>query len=363
MGVIRLLLAFAVFTHHAAVMDGELLPGVVSVRLFFMVSGFYMALILDERYGRDGLWLFYSNRALRLFPAYLAVAAASLAMVLLFDAHAFMSRDDLFAAWAEAPAVLVALALSNLAVTGQDILFLLDFGEGFGPVLSPCADCPVLGFSMALVPQAWSVALELWFYLSAPLLVRLRARTLLALGAASLVLHAALSAGGVDGANAAHHLFPAQLHLFLAGVLSHRLYRRFRGLPQSLGLCASAVLCAAIVGYRHLGDPWRFPLLALLLAGAMPLVFGAMRHRRWDRFLGDLSYPFYLVQFLVIALADRLTPELGGPGLTALALAGAVVLYLAVDRPVSRLRRRRLRAAPPVPRTAAPERPVPLPAA
>ncbi|WP_461210179.1 acyltransferase family protein [Desulfocurvus sp. DL9XJH121] len=347
MGIIRLLLAFAVLSHHAPLMDGELLPGVVSVRLFFVVSGFYMSLILEERYARGGLWLFYSNRLLRLLPAYLVVAALSLALVLALDAHSFMSRDDVLGAWAIAPLAFAGLALSNLTLMGQDLLFLLDFSESFSPVWSPCQECPVLGFWMSLVPQAWSVSLELWFYLLAPFLVRLRAPALLGLGAASLALHTALGMGGADGANTAHHLFPAQLHLFLLGVLSQRLGRwgALSSLPRGWGLAALGALCALVFGYRFMADPWRFPLAALAFAGGMPLVFGALKDAAWDRGLGELSYPFYLVQFLVLGALEHAAPELGAVGVVALVLAAAVGLYLLVDRPVTGWRWRRLAAA------------------
>ena len=54
MGIIRILLAFAVLSHHTVVLDQELLPGTVSVRLFFILSGFYMSLILDGDYRGRG---------------------------------------------------------------------------------------------------------------------------------------------------------------------------------------------------------------------------------------------------------------------------------------------------------------------
>jgi len=48
-------------------MDGD------AVEAFFIVSGFYMSLILTQKYGDKGLWLFYSNRLLRLYPLYLSM--------------------------------------------------------------------------------------------------------------------------------------------------------------------------------------------------------------------------------------------------------------------------------------------------
>ena len=51
----------------------------IAVQSFYIISGFYMALVLDGKYRRTGL--FYSNRLLRLAPAYftmMAIAAVAL---------------------------------------------------------------------------------------------------------------------------------------------------------------------------------------------------------------------------------------------------------------------------------------------
>lgn len=76
MGLLRLLLAFAVVIGHSAPIPGlPLLGAGLAVKVFFVVSGFYMALILSEKYEAKprGRWLFYSNRFLRIFPLYWVV--------------------------------------------------------------------------------------------------------------------------------------------------------------------------------------------------------------------------------------------------------------------------------------------------
>jgi len=76
MGTLRLLLAFAVVIGHSAPIPGlPLLGAGLAVKVFFVVSGLYMALILSEKYEAQphGRWLFYSNRFLRIFPLYWVV--------------------------------------------------------------------------------------------------------------------------------------------------------------------------------------------------------------------------------------------------------------------------------------------------
>ena len=45
--------------------------GYVSVQVFYIISGFYMALILNTKYVGPGSYrVFIANRLLRIFPAY-----------------------------------------------------------------------------------------------------------------------------------------------------------------------------------------------------------------------------------------------------------------------------------------------------
>jgi peptidoglycan/LPS O-acetylase OafA/YrhL len=78
MGSFRLLLAATVMLGHFVPFYPQHLPfliyGSASVPAFYIVSGFLITLVLREKYqSRAGL--FYSNRALRIFPLYWAALA------------------------------------------------------------------------------------------------------------------------------------------------------------------------------------------------------------------------------------------------------------------------------------------------
>src|SRR5687767_13772537 len=74
MGIIRLLLALAVVVAHsptAVTLHNWVLPGGIAVQAFYIISGFYMALVLNEKYTFPGSTkLFYQQRYLRLAPMY-----------------------------------------------------------------------------------------------------------------------------------------------------------------------------------------------------------------------------------------------------------------------------------------------------
>lgn len=51
MGLIRILLAISVIIAHSESIFGlDMVGGVIAVQSFFMISGFYMALVLTEKY-------------------------------------------------------------------------------------------------------------------------------------------------------------------------------------------------------------------------------------------------------------------------------------------------------------------------
>src|SRR5437899_9041000 len=72
MGVIRLLLALSVLIFHAGkFFNYNIVNNTIAVFSFFIISGFYMALVLDKKYSKQqSKLLFWSNRLLRIFPLY-----------------------------------------------------------------------------------------------------------------------------------------------------------------------------------------------------------------------------------------------------------------------------------------------------
>src|SRR5438105_3801499 len=125
MGALRLVLALSVALWHAGGISGNaLIAGEIAVQTFYIISGFVIALVLNERYvGPGGVPRFYRNRALRIFGMYLGV----LILAVLVDAIAFAkSGTGVFAAWSAAwprldGSTVSFLIAANLIAFGQDI--------------------------------------------------------------------------------------------------------------------------------------------------------------------------------------------------------------------------------------------------
>src|ERR1700709_503357 len=79
MGSLRLFLALSVAFGHFGVPLGFPTSD-IAVQSCYVISGFYMALVLNEKYGTGSYWLFVSNRLLRLWPTYFVVLILSLSV-------------------------------------------------------------------------------------------------------------------------------------------------------------------------------------------------------------------------------------------------------------------------------------------
>ncbi|MEK6790185.1 MAG: acyltransferase family protein, partial [Deltaproteobacteria bacterium] len=77
LGLLRTILAVAVvIVHSSGIFGYNVVGGMVAVQSFYIISGFYMSLILNEKY--TDLYVFYTNRILRLYPIYLVVVLLTL---------------------------------------------------------------------------------------------------------------------------------------------------------------------------------------------------------------------------------------------------------------------------------------------
>jgi peptidoglycan/LPS O-acetylase OafA/YrhL len=366
MGLFRTLLAISVLiTHSGPIFGVRLLNGDMAITLFFMVSGFLMSLILTEKYASVGR--FYLNRLLRIFPPFWFAVIFTIALGALANSDPYRDAVASIARYAEAGNVwaIVYAAIANTLLIGADFGRRLGSPDLIEIVYSVAGRPPNVFSKMLFVPQSWTLPIELGFYLLAPFILRLRTATIFALCVclllASRYVARTLSHEGLSIDTDA--LFPFQFQWFLFGVLAYRLYAYLRSsLIQSRGVCWTlSIVAFAIVafGYPALKMADAEPLALYVLAAlALPFLFALSNGNAIDAFIGEMSYPIYLLHLaiakvLVAGGAERwsIDPRLWGAATLVLTVVVSVVYIFMVDRRVEAIRARiaaRDRGRPPI---------------
>jgi peptidoglycan/LPS O-acetylase OafA/YrhL len=361
MGLIRLLLALSVVIDHSTPIFGlRMVGGAVAVKAFYIISGFYMSLILNEKYtGRNSYKLFITNRFLRLYPVYWAVLiltllAALAAFILTHHAQAGALQPYIdYLRHSTLPlSTSVFLFITNLIFFGQDLVLFLGIHTGQGTLFfTPdfSQTTPPL-HSFMLVPQAWTIAVELLFYLIAPFLVRKKVGLILLLIVASIALRLLAYSHGLNHDPWTYRFFPFELAFFLLGNLSYRIYRRLRqtNYLQRAGRRAyvpiGLVMLVTLV-YQWISLPYKNVFYYALVFVLVPFIFLKTKSLRRDGAIGELSYPVYISHILVISLIVLVFPKSPQLGLEAavLTIFLSIVLNILVALPVERIRQRRVR--------------------
>lgn len=353
MGFIRTLLALVVVMGHipgAPVLVG----GRNAVQMFYVISGFLMSYVLVERLSYRSTTAFYVNRYLRLYPIYLAVIALTFMSCL-----AFATRPQLLEVYQQAPwSASVWLVLSNLLMVGQDWIMFAGVHANQLAFSMNFRESDVALWQGLLAPQAWTLGVELSFYVIAPFILG-RRFWLWMLLVLSLVLRLYLIKIGV-GMNDPwdYRFFPTELALFVSGALVHQvmrpLYARYldASLQYRCGLWACAMLLLAILFYSSIPLPALLKSAALfaLFLPCLPLIFVVQSQSRLDRAVGELSYPIYIGHWLVIetvqeVLTDQSDTLLLMVCVISATLAFAYALNRWIGTPVERWRDR-LRSIP-----------------
>jgi peptidoglycan/LPS O-acetylase OafA/YrhL len=339
LGVFRLLLALSVVIGHAGPVYGySIFPAQFSVIVFFILSGFYMALVINEKYGNlpNGTAIFYEARFLRLYPAYAIILLASIAVQNWFlMPNVFFVPDPSLGWWQRALYITL-----NVTVIGQDV------ASSFDPTFHLFQNHPV--------SIAWTIGTEALFYLLAPFIVRLDTwRLAVLLAAISMIIRTAMFDLPADPWR--YRLLPSVLIFFLLGcaayhgsaaIMRSNLNRIARSIGKVLfwgGLFGIGAL-VAVKGYAVPDLDLDAPLYwfaYLGVAAAIPFLHAYLGSNWIDRRIGLMTYPVYIchnliVAVLVIAIARQ--SIWFSPLVIGLVLLVGAALNLFVEEPINAYR-------------------------
>jgi len=305
--------------------------GGFAVKVFFILSGFVIFLLLDqssERYAP-----FIVRRAFRIFPIYWVCLAASVLMVPMSIAalKQLPWSDQAFAAR------LLIFDETNRHWTGH-LLAHATLLHG----VAPNSLLPQTAF--AFIGQAWSVSVEWQFYLIAPFVFAMAgSRRSVVVAALLTTLVVAQRWLSVQGA-----CVLAQTHLFAFGGGGYIAFREILRRKDRLESHRSLVTLAPVaLTVLFKGEPAMvaFALVLSLMIGVQLIpneriisLFSRLLSSRPAVFLGRISYCVYLSHMIVhYALLSLLAPLASHPKLfLSLHALGSMVGSILLSIPLSR---------------------------
>jgi exopolysaccharide production protein ExoZ len=283
--------ALAVVAFHAAERTGgHFAIGAAGVDVFFVISGFIMWVISQERPVSPAR--FFRDRLQRIVPVY----------------------------WI-ATGVMVAGALGGLFPNLK-----LTLGHVLGSLFFIPHRSPSDGEVWPVLVQGWTLNYEMFFYAVFACVVLLAPKArLLALA----WVFVPLAAAGllIESRNSLFLTYTDPIILeFLIGALIGKFWLdgRIPGPGTGVGLVVIALLGFAFVGVTFIGfGPFVFgPLAAALVIGTLAIEKGgALRHIRPLTYLGDASYSIYIWHTMAISVIAKLSGWLLLPFPLAFALA------------------------------------------
>lgn len=361
MGILRLLLAIAVITTHATPIFGiTSVGGLIAVQSFYTISGFYMTLILNEKYvSKDAYKLFITNRLLRLYPIYWAV----LLIVFMVSFIAFKEHHGFYAglwdhyyiyfirenmAWI----TFFILMFANFFIMGQDWLMFTGYNRDLG-ILQYSGnymdfDPPINKFMF--IPQAWTLGVEITFYLMAPFIVRRPLKFIVWLIVPTIILRLIMGYNGLTFDPWSYRLFPAELFFFLMGTVAYHGYQYVKDkaiAPWKLWSVLGFIVLFTLA-YEWIPGNYYVVKYAYTtsICAAIPFLFLLTKNMKWDRWIGELSYPVYIVHMLFVsATTVDLLPIIESRGTTIMifSLISAVLLNKLIAEPIEKIRQRRVK--------------------
>ena len=353
MGLIRFLLATSVVSAHAGPILGfTLLDSDVAVKAFYIISGFYMALILNEKYiySNNSYSLFITNRFLRIYPLYWIVLLLTIlySIMLIDSKDSNLSQLNNYATnWDDMKTeTFIFLLFTNIFLFFQDVVMFLGFNTTSGELFftSNFQNTNPQLHTFLFVPQAWTIGIELTFYLIAPFVAKKKLKLLFFGIFLCLGVRIMLSLYGFKNDPWSYRFFPSELVFFLLGVVSYRIYSKVRGVDikhSYLQAILSFTLAFAIF-YGFLPTSVKQPVFLIILFVSIPFIFLLSKNWKLDSYIGELSYPIYISHLLVLNCMNLwVDDDTGFLKFTAIILF-SVLLNELFSKPIDRYRRNRV---------------------
>lgn len=344
MGTIRLLLAISVVIAHSNPFFGQRLwEGEIAVELFFIISGFYMALILNEKYNTtEKTVIFYQNRFLKLFPIYWTIL--TLTILLFFLLYLVSNKggtvEHIFNNLNNLGLFSIYVFFSNIFLIGEDLLMFLGFNGDAIVFTKSFSDTLIPFHKFIIIPQSWTLSLEIMFYLIAPFIARRTIKLLVILFFISISIKIGMWSMGFTNDPWSYRFILSELSFFFIGMIIYKVYKLgfYSKIINNKNLFFIGLSLFLMSGYFYYDfksllyfnevDTFKYGIYFLFIL-FLPFLFIHSKNNKIDRYIGELSYPVYIVHIFVIMFVSKVAND---TNLSVLAIIGSILFSMILNK-------------------------------
>jgi peptidoglycan/LPS O-acetylase OafA/YrhL len=327
MGIIRFLLAYCVVFSHYEINSTYFLYSNFAVQIFYIFSGFYISLILNNN-SYKSYKNFILSRYLRLFPIYFLCLITTFIFNkgnTIYHTNLIKDNIDIFSS--------IFLIFTNITILFQDLIMFLGINKNSIQFVSDYNNSsPRPLFHYLYVPQGWSLGLELSFYLLAPIILsKINLKKILIIVLLSFLLRIILIQNNLSHDPWSYRFFPTELIFFLFGSIGYIFYKKKLFFNKLISIFCVLLISLTIVIFKKINIyTYGYIIFYFVIIFSIPSIFNLTKNNKLDRFLGELSYPIYCLQFIGIGFCIKILNMKGRYDLFTGAVIFFVILILSV---------------------------------
>jgi peptidoglycan/LPS O-acetylase OafA/YrhL len=311
MGLFRLLLALSVALGHLHHNQKVMTDGYVAVQCFFILSGFFIFKTYANKYSQfqNPISKFYTNRFFRIMPLYW-LSFICLMIWSVVQHYYYLNIPNRIApfiffipklSWLEN----IHFLFSNFALIGLDWFHFIGFTNQHHYQFSS----QIIGAQeLIILKPAWSLSLELMFYLLVPFIVKLNNKILALSIVLLLLLRFYTYHLGFVSLNWMYMFFPFEIATFLIGGLAFRLSHKFVLSNKKLNaiIFFSIPISVIVISFFPINQYtcwlyYSFVFVGLIFCHQPPNFF-----EKIDNKLGAFSYPIYMIHFVIVGILNTM---------------------------------------------------------
>jgi peptidoglycan/LPS O-acetylase OafA/YrhL len=322
-GQTRFILAFMVILFH---LSQSVFLGEFAVGCFFILSGYWISLMYERKYSKikDTLKVFYISRVWRLLPVFYTFTILAIITSILAHHNLLLKFNELDSLQKS------IFLIANLIVLG--------YANSKNPIIVP----------------AWSLDIEMQFYLLFPLLIYfLRHKKQWLIAATALFFLTAVFILATHQTYLSKTVFN-YLFLFFIGVIVYyfnfkpgKVVERVSLLILFAIFAAHLIVPSLLAKARDNSGEYYEVLSLVMILMAVPALINSVHNQtnKFDKFLGEMSFTVYLSHWVWIvpynALILNASKAARVPyvaGFLLITLLSSYIVYRFIDRPSEKLR-------------------------